>query len=523
MDKEIFKNSDIKDRIIAGIDFIVNPVASTLGPKGNNVLFENDSGGMTLTNDGVTIAKNVSSSDSVQEMVIETIKSAALRTNSEGGDGTTSTTTLSGVLTKEAMKLVEDGYSWIQVRDELDKLAEKLIKKLEKSKITVEGKKGLREIATISSNNDPEVAENVMKAIDVAKEDGMIFLDGSNKAETEIVQDLGFMVKSGIPYQELLVDSGKNTVVFKDAPVLLTDKKIYYAEEAETILRVALKAGHKSVVIVARDFIGDAVNTFIANHTKGVIKVMLVRAEGVDEKSSERLQDLAIYLGGTIVTEKTGSLVNKLTPEQFVMVKQAFSDPQKTLFTPTIATSKKLKERIAMLKEELAKNKDNEDVKHRLASLTTGVVTIKVGGATSIDMREKVFRYEDAINATRSAMKYGYLIGGGTAMLKAFDAKDCTNNDFLPLYRKYCEAITRQIAVNAGKHDDTVVANVLTGGATHGYNARTDKYEDMLKAGIVDPFMVVKLSIEGSMATAKTLVSVKYYMVIDKKENGKED
>lgn len=523
MDKEIFKASDIKDRILSGIDFIVNPVSSTLGPKGNNVMFESDSGGMILTNDGVTIAKNISSKDPLQEMIIETIKQAALRTNTEGGDGTTSTTTLAGILSKEGMKLVENGYSWIQVRDELDKLADKLLKKLEKSKIKVEGKKGLREIATISSNNDSEIADNVMKAIDVAKEDGMIFLDGNTKPNTEIIQDLGFMVKSGIPYQELLVESGKNSVVFKDAPVLLTDKKLYYAEEAETILRVAVKAGYKSVVVVARDFMGDAVNTFIANHTKGVIKVMLVRAEGVDDNKSERLHDLAVYLGGEIVTEKTGSLVNKLTPEQFVTVSQVFTDPQKTLFTPKVAASKKLKERIAFLKSELEKDKDKEEVKQRLASLTTGVVTIKVGGATSIDMREKVFRYEDAINATRSAMKYGYLVGGGTALLRAFDESDCPNKDFLPLYRKYCEAIVRQIATNAGKHEDTIVETVRSLKGNHGYNARSDKYEDLLANGVVDPFMVVKLSIEGSMATAKTLTSVKYYMVIDKTENGKED
>lgn len=523
MDKQIYKASDIKDKILAGIDFIVNPVASTLGPKGNNVMFQTESLDHVLTNDGVTIARNIASKDPIMHTIIETIKAAALRTNSEGGDGTTSTTTLAGVLTKDAMKLIEDGYSWIQVRDTLNAIKDRLLKKIDKACIKVDGKKGLREIATISANNDSEIAENVMRAIDVAKEDGMIFLEGNNKPETELAEDLGFMVKSGVMFQELLTEPGKLSVVFRNAPVLLTDKKLYYAEEAETILRTAVKAGHKSIVVVARDFMGDAINTFIANHSKGVIQVMLVKAEGIDEKNNERLLDLAIYLGGKIVTEKTGSLVNKITPEDFVTVNQVFSDPSKTLFTPKTTGNKQLKERIKLIKEELEKRKDDTELKGRLASLTTGVVTIKVGGHTPVETREKVYRYEDAVHATRSAMKHGYLVGGGMSLLNAFDPADCPNKDFLPLYRRYCEAIVRQIAANAGKHEDTVVENCRTGGSTYGYNAREDRYEDLLKAGVVDPFMVVKLAIEGSVSTANTIVSIKYYMVNDVTEDGKED
>lgn len=515
MDKKIHKASDIDDQIKSGIDFIAKPVASTLGPKGNNVIFEDPSGQYIMTNDGVTIAKNVSSKNRIEEAIIEIIKTAALRTNSEGGDGTTTTTTLAAVLAKEAMKLIADGYSWIEVRDNLNIIKDAVLKKLEKQKIKVDGKKGLREIASISANNDAEIAENVMKAIEVAKEEGMIFLEGNNKPTTELIEDLGFMVQSGVLYQELMTEAGKNSVVFKDTPVLLTDKKLYYSEEAETILRTAVKAGHKSIVIVARDFMGDALNTLIANHTKGVIKVMLVKAE-VDEKNSEKLQDLAIYIDGKVITEKTGSLVNKITADDFVLVNQVFSDPMKTLFTPKTSNTKKLKERIAFLREELEKDKENEEAKRRLAHLTTGVVTIRVGGYTAIDMREKVFRYEDAVCATRSAMKHGYLVGGGTALLRSYDEKECANKDFLPLYRKFTEAIVRQIADNAGKHSDTVITTInLSSVANQGYNAREDKYEDLLKAGVIDPFMVVKLAVEGAVSTAITIVSVKYYMVND--------
>jgi len=276
-------------------------------------------------------------------------------------------------------------------------------------------------------------------------------------------------------------------------------------------------------MVVARDFMGEALNTFIANHTKGVMQVMLVKAEDVDEKNNERLQDLAIYLGGKILSEKTGSLVNKITPDDFVTVTQAFSDPSKTLFTPKAASSKKLKERIGMLKDELAKDKDNQNIKSRLASLTTGVVTIKIGGHTAIEAREKMYRYEDAVHATRSAMKHGYLVGGGTALLNAYNPNDCANKDFLPLYRKYCEAILRKIASNAGKHEDTIIKEVKSMKSPYGYNALTDSFEDLLKAGVIDPYMVIKLAIENSISVAQTLVSIEYYMVNEIEDGSKEE
>lgn len=522
MDKKIYRASEIEDKILAGIDFYVGPVSSTLGPKGSNVLFETDRGEKVMTNDGVTIARNLSSADPITQTVVDVLKGAALSTNTGGGDGTTTTSTLAGVSAKEAFKLRKEGYSWVQIRDEMNSLRDKMLQRLEKARIKPDGKKGLKEIAIISANNDEEVAANVIKAIDVAKEDGMVFLEPSGRAETELIEDLGFMVTGGIPYQELLTQPGKQTVAFKNAPVLLTDKKLYYAEEAETILRTAVKAGHKNVVIVAKDFMGEALNTFVANHTKGVIHVMLVKTD-TNEKGTERLQDLSIYIGGKILSEKTGSLVNKITAEDFVIVNQAFADPVKTLFTPRTSGGKKLKERIAMLKEALEKDKDNEELKSRLASLTTGVVTIKIGGNTAIEAREKMYRYEDALHATRSAMKHGYLVGGGATLLHIYNPADCPNKDFLPLYRKFCEAILRKIASNAGQHEDTVIKTVKSLKYPQGYNARTDKYEDLLKAGVIDPYMVVKLAIENSISVATTLVSIEYYMVNDIEDGDNEE
>ena len=524
MDKQIFKREDINDKILSGLDFIAKPVISTLSPRGSNVLIEMEDGTHLLTNDGVTIAKNISSKDQIEETVISIIKEASLRTNAEAGDGTTTTILLSRVLIKESLKLLNEGYSWIDIRNELNSFGEKLLKEIEKYKIEVKDDKGLKEIAITSANNDVEIAKYVMEAVSVAREDGMIFLEGNNKPGiTEVVKDLGFLIKNGVMYQELL--GGKSSVLFKDTPVLLTDKKLYYSEEAETILRSAVKAGYKSVVIVARDFMGEALNTLIANHIKDVIQVMLVKDVNITDKDNPTLYDLATYIGAKVFTEKSGSLVNKLTETDFTMVNQVFSDIGKTLFTPKTSGSKELKDRIKMLKEELEKDKENKDVKARLASLTTGVVTIRVGGHTPMEVREKVYRYEDAVNACRSAMRYGYLTGGGTSLLRAYTALQghIGTSIYAPMFKKYCESIIRQIAINCGKHEETVIEKVKEGKGSFGYNALSDKYEDLLKAGIVDPFQVIKLAVLNSISVTNTIVSINHFVINNIEEHDQDN
>ncbi len=523
MNKLTFKRDEIRGKILSGIDFIAKPVISTLSPRGCNVLIEMDDGSHLMTNDGVTIAKNISSKDQIEETIIQIIKDASLRTNVEAGDGTTTTVLLSQVLVKEALKLVDEGHSWIEVRNELNKFGDELIKIIEKTKIEVKNDKGLKEVATTSANNDPEIAKYVIEAVSVAREDGMIFLEGNNKpGVTEVVKDLGFLIKSGVMYQELM-QSGRPAVIFKDTPVLLTDKKLYYSEEAETILRTAVKAGYKNVVIVARDFMGEAVNTFIANHVKDVIQVMLVKDGNITDKDNPTLYDLATYIGAKVFTEKSGSLVNKLTDKDFTIATQVFSDTGKTLFTPKVSNSKELKERVKMLKEELEKNKENKEVKARLASLTTGVVTIRAGGHTPMEVREKVYRYEDAVNACRSAMRYGYLPGGGTSLLRAYRALQRHPSEYVPVFKKYCESIIRQIAINCGKHEETIIEKVKEGKGGFGYNALTDKFEDLLKAGVVDPFQVIKLAVLNSISVTNIIISVNHYIINDIiEENDKE-
>lgn len=521
MSKIVYERKDVRDKILSGLEFISKPVISTLSPKGHNIVIETDKGGHIMTNDGVTIAKNISSKDPIENTIVEIVKEASLRTNGEAGDGTTTTVLLSDVLIKEALKLLDEGYSWIEIRNTLNKFGNDIIKIIEKDKIIVKNDKGLKEIAITSSNSDPDVAKYVLEAITVAREEGMIFLEGNPKPGiTEVVKDIGFMIKSGVMYQELM-QNGKNGVIYKDAPVLITDKKLYYAEEAETILRTAVKAGHKNVVVVAREFMGEAVNTFIANHTRGVINVMLVRDPNITDKDNPTLYDLGVYLRAKVFTDKNGSIVNKLTDKDFTIVSQVYSDPLKTLFTPKVAGSKELKDRIASIKEELEKDKDNQTLKSRLASLTTGVVTIKIGGQTETEVREKVYRYEDAVNACRAAMRYGYLVGGGTSLLRAYRGLQGYPDAYNGMFKRYCEAVLKQIAINCDKHPETVINTVLSKTGKYGYNALSDTYEDLLKAGVVDPFQVIKMAILNSISVTNIIISVNHYIINDI-EDGEE-
>lgn len=519
MDKTIHKYNDIKDKIIRGVDAIADPVRQTLSPRGGNALIEDDKLNHILTNDGVTIARNITIKDPIENSIVSIIKEAALKTNAEAGDGTTTTILLSQVLIKEGLKMVDEGYSWIDIREIFKGVGDNIKKRIIQNKIDIKNDKDLENIAKISANSDEKIAKDVVEVIKIAGEDGMVFLEPNVKANTELVKDLGFMINSGIPYPELLNEPGKFTITYKDVPILITDKRIYYPEEAETILTTALQSGYKNVVIVAADFMGDAVNTFITNHTKGIINVLLIKDPKCTERDNTSLQDLASYLDGKVVSDKTGSLVNKITKKDFVMANQVYADPTKTLITPQKSASKELKERIKYIKEESKKNPDDKVLKGRLSSLTNGVVTIKVGGNTRIEIREKIYRYEDAVNATRAAMRGGYLVGGGIGLLGAFNPKDYTT-ETIPIARKYCEAVVRQIAENCGKHPDTVLENIRT--LKRGYNALTNKYEDLLKAGVIDPYLVIKLAIDNSVTVANIIISIKNYIINNLEDYDKE-
>lgn len=526
MYKKIYKFEEARQKIESAIDAIADPVRHTLSPKGSNVIFEDDKLAQHVTNDGATIAKNIALKDDLQNQIVSVVRSAALKTNNDAGDGTTTTTMFIQSLVKSGFRLIDQGWNRMQLKSELEKSCSSIVKRISEQKIDVKSNNDIYNIARISGNNDDEIAHNMVRVMEVAGNNGMIFLQPSLNGETEIVEDTGFNIESGIYSPELLED-GSFTKSQEDVYVLVTDKLIYYPEEAETIIRTALDNNYKKICIVAKSFKGKSLPLFVTNHQRGVIDIMLVAHPEVTDTDNTAVSDLAAYLGGKLVTEKAGSLVNNLSAADFTLARRVYSNPQKTVITSIDGKIKTKESRIKFIKDELKKEPDNEKLKKRLASLTNGTVTIKIGGTTPLEVNERIYRYEDAINATRAAMLNGYLVGGGIATLRAFNPKD-HNEDLVPMIKKLCECSIRQIAENCGKYPDDMITRILNDkNKTFGYNAKLDTFEDLLKAGVIDPYKVTEGAIKNAFSVANVILTSQYFIVNDvedlnKKKNDKQ-
>lgn len=508
--KIIASTKELRARILSGLNKIADPVVQTLSPKGKNVLFQDSRGSIYVTNDGVTIAKQIDSEDEVEDAIIQTVKYSSLQTNAIAGDGTTTTTMFSRYLVREGYKLIDNGMNEMDLKKMFSEFAERVVKNLSPNKVTNDTE--LLNIANISANNDSEIAEDVVKIVKVAGESGLVFINPSPNGKTEIFEDSGYVINSGLLAPELIND-GVTKASYENVHVLLTDKRLYYEEECEQIIQTALDAGIESLVIVARDFIGKSPNYLIGNHVNKVINLLLVRHTGITDNDSTAISDLATYLGGHVVTDKSGKLIGKLKAEDFVVAAKVYATRERSVLQTLNPYSPKLIALIDGVKAELEKDKDNKAVETRLSSLTNGVVTVNVGGATGIEAQENIFRYEDAINATRAAMKHGYLVGGGVAVFNA------TKNETEPIFKKFGEESIRQIARNCGKFDDYVIS--MTNGNV-GYNAKTDKFEDLLKAGVIDPYKVVEMSIVNSISVAIAILT-SGYIIVTKKDNDKQN
>lgn len=529
-DKQVFSYAQVRDKILKGVDTIADPIRQTLSPRGGNVIYADALGSVSVTNDGITIAKNLQVSDPIENAVIDIIRTASLRTNQSAGDATSTTVLLASILVKEGFRLIDAGWNGMDLKHEYDDFAERMVAELKKNARKAKTDKDLFYVANISANNDKEIAENTVKTLKVTGVDGMVFIQPSNTAETEIIEDTGFHVKAGMLSPELR-NGDKFSAAYLDIPVLITDKRLYYQQEAETILSTVLKAGYKEVVIIAKDFIGEALPYFVANHNKGIVKVLLVKEPNA-QQDNETLEDLAIYLGGKVMSDKEGHFVDTLTIEDFALARRVYADGGKTIISREDEPNKILTARIAAIRKELKKHGDKENAEavrlhERIASLTNGMVTIRVGGATPLEVNEKIFRYEDAVNATRAAMKDGYVVGGGLGLINAFKGLACekTKTDLMQVYRKVAYANLHQIAQNCGLAPELVEDNILAmprnqknDGLVIGFNAKTMQYDDLLECGVVDPLKAEEMAIRNAASVAGIIISSKYFILNEKKD-----
>lgn len=490
------------------VNRIAEPVVQTLTPLGNNVMFDKDLQTL-ITNDGASIAKLIDSEDEIEDAIIQMVKYGSLSTNQLAGDGTSTTILLTKKLTDLGLDAIAAGTKPMILKRQFAELRDKILDEAVRFKREVTRDDWFK-IATISAGADEELAKNVVEIIDTAGIDGMVFINDSKTQTTRIIKDSGYNLDEPM-FDPVLGNTAPGRADYQKPHVFITDKKLYHVEECKEILEVAYQSGVKDIVIVARDFLGEAPGFLIGNHMdpKVPLNVLMVKYTTPDNDTTA-LYDLATYLGAKVVSEKLGSLKSKLNADHYALADRVYSFGPKTI----LVTDAKINPELSLLVEDVRKKKEDnpEDTRaaKRLASLTAGTVTLEVGAPTGPELRELIYRYEDAINATRAALRSGYVVGGGLTLLNSTRELDEMGQEF-------GTASVRQIAENCG-----VEYQPDKYGSTTGYNARTDSFSDLENDGVIEPFDVFKYSVINAFSIATAILTSGYFIVNKTNKNDKD-
>jgi len=486
------------------VDKIADPVIQTLTPLGNNVLFEKDLFSL-ITNDGVTIAKLIDSEDEVEDSIIQMIKYGSLSTNKQAGDGTSTTILLTKKLINIGLDKIANGEKPMLIRDEFKEIKDNIITKAE-DLITEVKDEDWEKVAYISTGGDKELAENVARIIRTIGTDGMLFIDESKSGKTKITEDTGYNIEDSM-VDPVLGNIQPGQASYQQPHVFVTDKKLYHLEECKEILETGYSHGARELVIVARDFLGESKEFFIANHSDDSVplKVLLVKYSTPDDDTTP-IYDLATYLGANVVTEKQGNLQGQLTADDYTQAERVYSANKRTIFVSQIKDSEELDKLIESVREQRDSDPDNDTLNQRLASLTTGTVKLEVGAPTGPEMREIMYRYDDAVNAVRAAIRSGYVTGGGMTLYNATRELGDVAEDF-------GETSIRQIATNCGipfERDQYL-------GDT-GYNAKTGEFSNLAEDGVIEPYDVFYHSVTNAFSIA-TAILTSGYMIVNKNQD----
>ena len=511
MAKKIIYGEDARKVLLNGIDKLANTVNITLGPKGRNVVLDKKYGAPIITNDGVTIAKEIELEDAFENMGAQLIKEVATKTNDVAGDGTTTATLLAQILVREGMKNVTSGANPMVVKKGIQKAVDTAVAALKKNSKPVKDSKDIARIATISSS-DEELGNIIADAMAKVTSDGVITVEESKIAitDSDVVEGMQFDRGYISPY--MVTDTDKMEAVIEDAYILITDKKIANIQEILPLLEKILQDG-KKLVIVAEDVEGEALSTILVNKLRGTFTCVAVKAPGFGDRRKEMLQDIAILTGGEVITADLGLELKDTEITQLGKARQVKVTKENTIIVDGAGEKADIDSRIAQIKvqiENTTSDFDREKLQERLAKLSGGVAVIRVGAATETEMKEKKHRIEDALAATKAAVEEGSLPGGGVALLNVIgDVEKLLNTDDedektgVKLVLKALEAPIRQIAANAGLEGSVIVNAIITSKKTgYGYDFATDKFTDMAKAGILDPTKVVRSALQNAASIA---------------------
>ncbi|MCI6436724.1 chaperonin GroEL [Fibrobacter sp.] len=525
MAKQLKFDVAARESLMKGVDKLANAVKVTLGPKGRNVMIAKAFGAPNVTKDGVSVAKEVELEDAYENLGAQMAKEVANKTSDAAGDGTTTATVLAQAITREGLKNVAAGANPMDIKRGMDAAVDAVIEEIGKMAVKINGKEHIAQVATISANNDPEIGELLANAMEKVGNDGVITIEESKTAETilDVVEGMQFDRGYLSPYFVTNTDSME--VALENPYILLYDKKISTMKDLLPMLEHVAKQG-KSLLIIAEDVDGEALATLVVNKMRGTLKVAAVKAPGFGDRRKAMLEDIAILTGGMLVSEDTGAKLEDAPVTVLGQAKSITITKDNTTIVEGAGDAASIKGRIAQIKKQIeatTSDYDREKLQERLAKLAGGVAVIKVGAATEVEMKEKKDRVDDAMHATRAAVEEGIVPGGGVALIraeKAIDALKFDNADQktgAAIIRRAIEEPLRQIVQNAGLEGSVVVNKVKEGKDSFGYNAKTDTYEDLIKAGVIDPAKVTRTALKNASSIASMILTTDC-VITEKKE-----
>ena len=528
--KQLAYSEEARRQLLNGVDKLANAVRVTLGPKGRNVVLSKSFGAPTITNDGVTIAKEIELKDPYENMGAQLVKEVATKTNDVAGDGTTTATVLAQAIVREGMKLVAAGVNPMQLKRGLDKCCAAVVEEIKKLSKKIKSKEETAQVASISANNDKEIGELIANAMEIVGKDGVITVEEAKGIETTLEHVEGMEFDRGYISPYFVTDTSTMTAELEDALILITEQKISAMKDLLPLLEKIAQNG-KPLLIIAEDVEGEALATLVVNKLRGVLNVVAVKAPGFGDRRKEMLKDIAILTGGQVISEEVGLKLENARLDMLGKAKKVKVDKENTTIVEGEGKKKDIEGRINQIRkqiEDTTSDYDKEKLQERLAKLTGGVALIKVGAATEVEMKEKKHRVEDALSATRAAVEEGVVAGGGVTLLKAAAVLDNLKLEeeqqmAINILKRALEEPIRQIAENAGVDGAIVVDRVKNNkSSSYGFNAATGEFDDLVKDGIIDPAKVTRSALQNAVSVAGLMITTEA-LVADEPEEEKKN
>ena len=526
MAKEIKYNVEAREALRQGADALANAVKVTLGPKGRNVIISKSFGSPQVTKDGVSVAKEIELEDALENMGAQMVKEVASKTNDLAGDGTTTATVLAQAIVKEGLKNVASGANPMDLKRGIDKAVKAVVDYIkEHAELVGDNYDKIEQVATVSANNDPEIGKLLADAMRKVSKDGVITIEESKTRETSIGVVEGMQFDRGYLSGYFVTDADKMECVMDNPYILIYDKKISNLKDFLPILQPAAESG-RPLMVIAEDVDSEALTTLVVNRLRGGLKICAVKAPGFGDRRKAMLEDIAVLTGGVVISEEKGLKLEQATLEMCGSAKKVTVSKDNTTIVDGGGTKENIAERVAQIKNEIANTKssyDKEKLQERLAKLAGGVAVLYVGANSEVEMKEKKDRVDDALCATRAAMEEGVVAGGGTTYIRALEALKGLKGDNadeqtgIKIVERAIEEPLRQIVANAGGEGSVVVNKVAEGKGDFGYNARTDEFEDLRKAGIIDPAKVARVALENAASIAGLFLTTEC-LITDKPE-----